>query len=128
MRQNPGQELVGGLGPGGFVIAAGRLGGKSGLVLEPLVAQAVELGGADVQALGGGQRIQLAGVEGGEDFLNVEGRDAMSELGLFILGPSITAGAPGTKRAEVFRFGTRVEKGSSTQRKPKRSTGSAWAG
>jgi hypothetical protein len=49
------------------------------------------LGGAEVQALGGGQRIQLAVVEGGQDFLDVEGRDPMGELGLFIFGPRVAA-------------------------------------
>ena len=89
--QHPGQERMSGLRPRGLVIPPGSLGSKSGLVLQPWVAQAVELGWAEVRALGGGRRIQLAGVEGGEDFLDVEGRDPMGKLWLFILGPSLTA-------------------------------------
>jgi len=66
------------------------------------VAQAIELGGAEVQALGGGRRIQLTGVEGGEDFLDVEGRNTMSQLALFILGPSLTAGGAGGEASRSF--------------------------
>jgi hypothetical protein len=91
VRQDSGQEIVGQSGPRSPMIAAGRLGDKSRLVRQPLVAQAVELGGAEVQALGGGQRIQLAVVEGGQDFLDVEGRDPMGELRLFIFGPRVAA-------------------------------------
>ena len=126
--QDAGQEIVGRRRPRRLVIAAGRLGGKRRLVLQPLVAQAVELGGAEVQALGGGGRIQLAGVEGGEDFLDVERRDAMSELGLFILGRSVTARSTADQAGRSFSLWTRVEKESSPQRNPQRSTGSAGAG
>ena len=49
------------------------------------MAQAIELGGTQVQALGRGGRIQLAGVEGGEDLLDVEGRDPMGELFFFMV-------------------------------------------
>lgn len=52
--QNAGQVVVGAWRPRGLVIAAGRLGDKAGLVLEPLVAQPVELGRAEVKTLGGG--------------------------------------------------------------------------
>jgi hypothetical protein len=51
-----------------------------------LVAQAVELSGADMQALGGGRRVELAGVEGSQDFLDVDGWNAMDELLFFIQG------------------------------------------
>ena len=117
VRQNGGQKAGGGLGPGRLVGPAGRLGRKSGFVLQPLVTQAAELGGAEVQALGGGARIELAGVEGGQDFLDVEGRDAMRELRLFILGQSVAAEAAAAKRSEVFRFETRVEQEASSQQK-----------
>jgi hypothetical protein len=49
------------------------------------MAQFVEPGAADHEPLGGGGRIELARVEGGEDFLDVEELDPMSELSLFIL-------------------------------------------
>ena len=42
--------------------------------------QPIELGWAYVQALGGGQRVELTGVKGGEDFLDIDGGNAMDEL------------------------------------------------
>jgi hypothetical protein len=89
--QDAGQEIMGGGWPGCFMIAAGRLGGESGFVAQPVVAEAVELGGTDVQPLRGGQCVELTCVEGGQDFLDIEGRNAMGQLGLFILGPSVSA-------------------------------------
>lgn len=44
VRQEGGQEIVSGLGPGFFVVAAGSNGRKSGLVTKPLMAQPIELG------------------------------------------------------------------------------------
>lgn len=102
MGQAAGQEIVGRLGPGRLVIAPGKLGGKGGLVSEPLVAQAVELRGTDVQTLGGGERVELTGVKGRQDILDVEGRNAMSELELFILDGSISLGRGGGQAERSF--------------------------
>jgi hypothetical protein len=94
--QDAGEEILGDGRPRGFVIAPGGLGGESGLVAQPVVTETIELSGADVEPLRGGPRVQLAGVEGGENFLDIEGWNSMSELGLFILGPIMSAGtAPG---------------------------------
>ena len=51
---------------------------------EPLVTQFIEPGAANHQPLGGGGGVELAGIEGGEDVLDVEGGNAVSELFLFI--------------------------------------------
>ena len=48
------------------------------------MTQFIEPGAADHQPYGSGGSIELAGIEGGEDFLDVEGRDAVGELLLFI--------------------------------------------
>ena len=79
-----GQEREGGRGPAGMMIAAGGLEGEGVFVGEPLMAQFVEPGAAEHQALGGSGGIELAGVEGGQDWLDVEGLDTVSELFLFI--------------------------------------------
>jgi hypothetical protein len=80
----------------------GRFGGEGGFVAQPFVAQPAELGGAEVQALGDGPRIELTGVEGGEDFLDIERGNTVSELGLFILEPRINAGTRGGQGEESF--------------------------
>ena len=49
------------------------------------MAQFVEAGATDHQTLGGREGVELAGVEGGEDFLDVEGFEAVSQL-LFFIG------------------------------------------
>lgn len=59
------EKFVGGLGPGFFVVAAGRSHLEAGTVLEPLVTQSIKAGGADHEPLGGGQGIERAGIEGG---------------------------------------------------------------
>ena len=84
------QESVGGSGPVGAMSAAGGLEAEVVLVGEPLVAQFVEAGATDHEALGGGGGVELAGVEGGEDVLDVEGLGAMSEL-FFFMGPKVAA-------------------------------------
>jgi hypothetical protein len=84
VREEVGQEGVGGGGPVGMMIATGRVEGERGLVAEPKVAQFVEARATDHQALGGGVGIELAGIEGGQDLLDIESLDAMSELLLFI--------------------------------------------
>src|SRR5580698_8442315 len=78
--QAGGQEIMGGLGPGGFVVATGGHWCKSGPVTEPLMSQPIELGRADMQALRRRQGVESAVIEGGQDFLNEDGRDAMNEL------------------------------------------------
>ena len=82
--EDVGEEVVSGLRPRGVVIAAGGLGGEGGFVGEPLMAQFIESGPADHQAFGGGGGIQLTGVEGFEDLLDVERWGAPGELFLFI--------------------------------------------
>lgn len=114
--QHAGQVVVGGWRPRGLVIAAGRLGDKAGLVLEPLVAPPVELGRAEVKTLGGGQRVKLAGVEGSEDFLDVERWDAMGELWFFI-GARLPDWGRCPQAPEVYRFGALVERGSARKQK-----------
>ena len=88
VRQATGQKVVGGGWPVGRVVAARGLQGEGLFLREPAVAELVEAGGTEVQPLSGGQRVELAGVKGGENFLNVEGRDTMSELSFFIGGPA----------------------------------------
>ena len=46
------------------MIAAGGPEDKAGLVVQPLVTKTIELGRAEVQPLGGGQGVELSGVEG----------------------------------------------------------------
>jgi len=48
------------------------------VVLQPLMTQLVKTSQAEVEPLGGRAGIQVAVVEGGQDFLNVEWRDAVS--------------------------------------------------
>jgi hypothetical protein len=48
------------------------------------MTQFIETGASDQEAFGGGVGVQLAGVEGFEDLLDVEWRGATSELFLFI--------------------------------------------
>ena len=67
-----------------MMIATGRVEGERGLAAEPKVAQFVEARATDHQALGGGVGSELAGIEGGQDLLDIEGLDAMSELWFFI--------------------------------------------
>ena len=67
------------------MVAARGLKGEGTLAAEPQMAQFVEAGATDHQALGGGEGIELAGVEGREDLLDVEGLEAVSQL-LFFIG------------------------------------------
>jgi hypothetical protein len=82
--EDVGQEVVGRRRPRGVVIAAGGPECEAGFVGQPLMAQFIESGPADHQAFGGGGGIQLTGVEGCEDVLDVERRGAPGELFLFI--------------------------------------------
>lgn len=82
--EDGGEEIMSGLRPSRAMIAAGRLRGEAGLVGEPLMAQFIEAGASDQEAFGGGGGIELAGVEGFEDLLDVERRGAPGELLLFI--------------------------------------------
>jgi hypothetical protein len=49
------------------------------------MTQFVEAGAAEHQSLGGGSGVELADVEGGEDLLDVEGLETVSQL-LFFIG------------------------------------------
>ena len=78
VRQKVGQELVGGGWPGGVVVAAGRLRLEGTVVLQPLMAQLVKTSQTEVEPLGGRAGIEVAVVEGGQDFLNVKRRNTVS--------------------------------------------------
>ena len=80
MGQKGGQEIVGGLRPVCFVIATGGCGREPRFVTEPLMAEPVQLGWTDAQTLCGRERVELAGVEGVQNFLNVESGNTMDEL------------------------------------------------
>jgi hypothetical protein len=84
VRQEVGQEGVGGRRPVGAGSAAGGFQGERVLVGAPRMTQFIEPGAADHQPFGGGGGVELAGVEGGEDFLDVESLDPVRELFLFI--------------------------------------------
>ena len=84
MRQEAAQKIVGGLRPVRFVVAAGGSGREASFVTEPLMAQPVELGQTEAQTLCGRERVELARVEGGQNFLNVESWNTMGELFFFI--------------------------------------------
>lgn len=84
VREDVGEEIVSGLRPRDMMIAAGRLGNEAGLVGEPLMAQFIEASASDQEAFDRGGGIELAGVEGFEDLLDVERRGAPRELFLFI--------------------------------------------
>jgi hypothetical protein len=58
------------------MVAARGLRLEGTTVLQPLMAQLVKPGRTEVKALGGGEGIQPTVVEGGEDFLDVERRNA----------------------------------------------------
>ena len=100
--QEVGQEIVGRRRPRGVVVAARRLRLEGPVVLQPLMAELVKTGRAQMQSLGGGAGIELAVVEGRQDFLDIERRDAMGELGFFILGPSIIGRSAEGQRARSF--------------------------
>lgn len=87
------EKIMDGLGPGGLMVAAGRSQLETGTVLQPLVAQLVKASGADQQPLGGGEGIERAGIEGGEDFLDIEGGNTVSELFFFIAKIIVQRGA-----------------------------------
>jgi len=119
VREDAGQEIVGGLRPGGVVIAAGRLGSEAGLVGKPLMAQFIEAGATDQEAFGRGGGIELAGVEGFEDLLDIERRGATGELFLFILGRSVGQVGSGFKRGKFFAGGQGLRSLPTTQKRPK---------
>jgi hypothetical protein len=72
MGQEPFEEIVDGRWPGVAVIAAGGGGLKTVAILQPLMAQLIEPGGADQEALGSGGGVEGAVVEGGQDFPDEE--------------------------------------------------------
>src|SRR2546421_11502938 len=77
---------MGFLGPVGFVIAAGGCWSEATFITKPLMAKAIKLSRADLQTLRRRERIELAGIEGGEDFLNVDDWGAVDKLSFFIAG------------------------------------------
>lgn len=78
--QKTGQEIVGGLRPRCFVVAARGSGREAGFVTEPLMAKPVKLGRTEVEALRRRERVELAGVEGGQNLLHVESWHAVEQL------------------------------------------------
>jgi len=62
------------------VITAGGLWNERGFGADPLVAQPVQLSWANVQPLGGGQRVKCSRIKGGEDFLDIDRWNTMGEL------------------------------------------------
>jgi hypothetical protein len=72
-------------GPEAAAGSAGRFGVEGLSVGEPAMAEAIELGRADHQSLGGGGGIQLAEIERGQDVLNKEGRNTVEELLFFFI-------------------------------------------
>jgi hypothetical protein len=72
-------------GPEAAAGSAGRLGMEGMFVGQPAMAEAIELGRADHQSLGGGGGIQLAEIERGQDVLNKEGRNTVEELLFFFI-------------------------------------------
>ena len=63
--------------------SAGRFGLEGLFVGQPSMAEAIELGWADHQSLGGGGGIQLAEIESGQDILHKEGGNTVEELLFF---------------------------------------------
>ena len=79
-------EVSDGLGgPEAAAGSAGRFGVEGWFVGQPAMAEAIELGRADHQSLGGGGGIQLAEIERGQDVLNKEGRNTVEELLFFFI-------------------------------------------
>ncbi len=73
-------------GPVGFVIATGGCGSEAIFMTKPLMAKAIKLSRTNIQTLRRRERIEWAGIEGGENFLNVNDRGAMDKLSFFITG------------------------------------------
>jgi len=78
VRQKFGHKVVGNGRPGEVVVAPRGLRLEGAAVLQPLMAQLVKTSRAEVEPLGRRTGIELAVVEGGQDFLNVEWRNAVS--------------------------------------------------
>ncbi len=114
VRQKGSQKIVGGLRPVNFVVAAGGSGREASFVTEPLMAQSVELGRTEAQTLCGRERVELARVEGGQNFLNVESWNTMGELFFFMEGETRVFSPQARK---VFRIGLslrRIQRGNKT--------------
>jgi hypothetical protein len=84
VRDKLGQEIVNGFGPRFFVVAARGSQLESCAVLEPLMAQLIEAGRTDHEALGRSEGIEGAVVEGAENLLSEESRNTVSKLLFFI--------------------------------------------
>ena len=68
-RQKVFQELLHLSGPGGAMAAAGKVEGEVGWLLQPDGPQTKEVGPADIQELGGRDRVKVAAVEGVESLV-----------------------------------------------------------
>jgi len=84
MRQELGQELLDFFGPGGAMGTAGTSQLKASAVLEPLVTQLIEPGYTDTYTLRCRSGVQVAFLDGLEQFPQVSGRDPMRELFFFM--------------------------------------------
>ena len=71
-------------GPRLAMVASGGLWDKTGALLPPLGAELVEPSASDAEMLLSGQGVDLAVIEGGENFPHHLGRNTMSDLWLFI--------------------------------------------
>jgi hypothetical protein len=110
VREELPEELMNGLGPCRSVVAARGVELEAGAVVQPLVAQLIQAGGADQQPLGGGGSVEGAVIEGGEDFLNEEGGNTVCEL-LFFIGARVTNWGRCPQAPEVYRLEALVELG-----------------
>lgn len=99
VRQEFFEKIMSGLGPGSFMIAAGGGEFEGGSVLQPLMTQFIEAGRTDQKPLGSRQGVERAVVESGEDFLDVECGNAVSELWFFI-GARVGNGRPAPQAPE----------------------------
>jgi len=97
-RQEGLQELLDLGGPGGAMVAAGKVEGEGGRLLKPSGAQAKEVSPTDAQELGGGVRVEVAAVESVERLVEELQSETFGEL-MFCKRPLSRGGAP---RARLF--------------------------
>ena len=114
VRQELLEEIVSSLGPGCFVVAARGVELEDRPVLQPLVAQFIKARRTDHEPLGGGEGVECAVVEGGQDFLDEERGNAVSEL-LFFIAVRVVPWGRCPKPPEVYRIEALVERRSAEE-------------
>lgn len=109
MGQKVRQEIVRSFGPGFLVVTArgGEL--ETGTVLKPSVAQLIKTSRTDHQPLGGGNGIEGAVVEGGQDFLGKERGNTVSEL-LFFIEANVAEGGAAPKPPKFIALRPRLRR------------------